>query len=102
MNSTVLKQTLEAYDPTDPSPSYAENKFRRDPRPVPGIGKKKKGKGKRLEKARKEMREAEEKEKREREESEKQGVQGDVVEVHGEKIDLRDVGQPGADVGGRG
>jgi hypothetical protein len=45
---------------------------------------------------------AEETEKRVREESEKLGVQGDVVEVHGEKIDLRDVGQPGADVGGRG
>lgn len=47
------------------------------------------------------MREAEEKDKRDREESEKEGSQGDVVEVQGEKIDLRDVGQAGSDVGGR-
>lgn len=44
VNSTVLKQTLEKYDPTDPHPWYQDNVFRKDARPIPGGGKKKRPK----------------------------------------------------------
>jgi hypothetical protein len=33
INSTVLKQTIEAYDPMDPEPRYSLNVFKADVRP---------------------------------------------------------------------
>ena len=42
VNSTVLKQTLDRYDPDDPEPIYMDNKFRKDARP--GTGKSKRAK----------------------------------------------------------